>query len=125
MKVVQHECILFFIYVLVKSFVELGKMLLRERQLKYLLSEKFFQDPLEEHFARHRRSGGCNDNPSLDQLKKQEVMLSVIRSELISDLRGNTSGCDESHEPIRVEDTRLPRRRKIPRRNSEETLDGK
>ena len=33
----------------------------------FLLSEKFSQDPLEEHFARQRKKGGCNENPTVEQ----------------------------------------------------------
>ena len=65
-------------------------MLLQEEGAKFLLSEKFSQGPLEEHFARHRQMGGCNDNPTQAQFAQQEVALSVISSNLISDLWGNT-----------------------------------
>ena len=48
-------------------------------------------------------------------------MLGVIRSELISDLRGNTSGRNEKREPIKVDDTRLPRKRKFPTKQTQNT----
>ena len=56
----------------------------------FILSENFSQDPLEEHVARHRRSAGCNDNPTLVQFGQQEVTLNLIKLDLISDLRGIT-----------------------------------
>ena len=38
----------------------------QEEKGKYVLGEKFSQDPLEQHFGKHRRSCGCSDNPQLD-----------------------------------------------------------
>lgn len=90
----------------------MSKVLFASGEIKYILSEKLSQDPLEEHFARHRRSGGCNENPTLDQLKRQEVSLNLIRSELISDLRGNTSGRPDIRPDIDITDIRLPRKKK-------------
>ena len=45
-------------------------MLLQEEIANFLLSEKFSQDPLEEHFTGHRRMGGCNDNPTQAQFAR-------------------------------------------------------
>ena len=75
-----------------KSFVELTKLLLQITGVKMVLSEKFSQDPLEEHFAKQRRSGGANENPTLYQFGNQELALNVMKSGLITDLRGNTRG---------------------------------
>ena len=47
----------------------------QEEKGKYLLGEKFSQDPLEQHFGKHRRSCGCSDNPQLDVSMQQEVVL--------------------------------------------------
>ena len=72
-----------------KAFVELGKTLLQQPGVNMLLSEKFSQDPLEERFARQRRSGGTCNNPTLHQFGEHEMNLQVMRYELITDLRGN------------------------------------
>ena len=98
------------LYFLVKSFIELTKLLLNEG-VPFVLSEKFSQDPLEEHFARHRRSAGCNDNPTLVQFGQQEVALNLIKSDLISDLRGNTRGRPVERGPLDITDMRLPKKR--------------
>ena len=45
----------------------MAKPLLQEDDVRYLLSEKLSQDPLEEHFARQRRISGCDENPKLAQ----------------------------------------------------------
>lgn len=96
----------------VTSFVELSKLLLEEYRDKklFLLSEHFTQDPLEEHFSRQRRRGGCNENPTLQQFGDQEVSLNVMRSEMIRDLRGNVS--KRQGKPLDVHDNRkLPVKR--------------
>ena len=86
-------------------------MLLQKDGVQFLLSEKFSQDPLEEHFARQRRSGGCNENPNLVQFGQQEVVLNVVKSDLISDLRGNTQGRPDNRQPLDITDVRLPKKR--------------
>lgn len=99
--------------VLVRSFIDLAEELLNEDGVKFLLSEKFSQDPVEEHFARQRRSGGSNENPNLNEFQTQEVSLNLIQSELISDLRGNTQGRISDKRPaLDVNDVRLPSKRK-------------
>ena len=77
-------------------------MFLSGENAKLLLSEKFSQDPLEQHFAPHRRKGGCNDNPTQAQFAQQEIALSVLSSNLTSDLRGNTEGRQRNREPLKV-----------------------
>ena len=99
-----------FCYLIVKSFIALAKELLSEG-VPYILSEKLSQDPLEEHFSRHRRIAGCNDNPTLEQFMQQEVSLNLIKSDLIGDLRGNTHGRPDNRAPIDINDMRLPRKR--------------
>jgi len=100
----------------VKSFVELSKELLAlpvPIPNLFLLSEKFSQDPLEEHFGRHRRSGGCNENPTLFKFGHQELRLNVMGSNLITEMRGNTRGRNVDRPTIDVNDMRqLPKRRK-------------
>ena len=80
---------------------------------EYILREKFSQDPLEEHFGRQRRRLGCNENPTYAEFQKNELILDVMRSELISDLRGNTDGRDEKRKAISIHD-----KRKLPTRKS-------
>ena len=58
--------------VLVKSFVEVGKLLLITENARFLLLEKFFPYPLEEHFGTQRGSRRCNENPNPFQFQNQE-----------------------------------------------------
>ena len=89
----------------------MAKELLEIDGVKYLLSEKFTQDPLEEHFGRQRRRGGTNDNPTLAQFGQQELTLNIMGSELIRDIKGNTRGSDKDDSKIDVNDLRtLPKR---------------
>ena len=97
-----------------KSFVALAKELLCIDGVQFLFSEKFSQDPLEEHFGRHRRSGGCSDNPTLLEFGNQELALNVMRSDLMQEIRGNTRGKDKDKDgkrEIDICDTReLPKK---------------
>ena len=90
----------------------MAKELLREGT-PFILSEKLSQDPLEEHFTKHRRVAGCNDNVALPVIGQQEVSLHVTNSDFISDLRGNTSGKPDNRPAIDVNDLRLPKKRSI------------
>lgn len=93
--------------------MDLAKELLEIDQVKFLLSEKFTQDPLEEHFGRQRRRRGCNDNPTLEEIGRQELSLNVMNAELITDIKGNTRGRDVEKRKIDITDTRcLPKARK-------------
>ena len=85
--------------------------LFAEEGVSYILSEKLSQDPLEEHFAFHRRIGGTSENPMLDTFQRQEVAANLVKNELISGLKGNTQGRPDTRDPISVADERLPRTR--------------
>ena len=93
------------------SFVDLSKELLSIDSVKFILSEKFSQDPLEEHFGKQRRKGGCNDNPNLVEFGRQELGINVMRSEMLRDIKGNVRGADRGKVKIDINDTRsLPRK---------------
>ena len=77
-------------FLLVKLYIELVRTLIREDQWKYILSKKFSQGSLEQHFEKHRRSDGCSDNPQLDVFMQQEVALGLLNSDMISKFTGNT-----------------------------------
>ena len=78
----------------------------------FLLSEKFSQDPLEEHFARQRKKGGCNENPTVEQFAQQEELLNVMNSDLVTSLRGNTRGRIQQELHLDPSDARkLPRKK--------------
>ena len=79
----------------------------------FALTEKFSQDPLEEHFARPQFKGGSNENPTLRQFQDQELALNVMRSELITPMRWNTSGKQQARQKLNVNDVReLPKKKR-------------
>ena len=59
----------------VKSFTELGPLLLKSADVSYLLSEVFSQDPLEKYFSRQRHRGGSGDNPTLKGFRENTATL--------------------------------------------------
>ncbi|XP_065675289.1 uncharacterized protein LOC136091541 [Hydra vulgaris] len=89
----------------VHSFVELGKILLLEDGVKFLLSEKFTQDPVEEYFSKQRRRGGCNENPTLEEFNRNVLGLNVA---LIQVMSGNSRGRDREILKVDVLNETLP-----------------
>ena len=62
------------IYVLVYSISTVESLIGATRYLlshgvPHVLSQDFCQDPLEEHFGRHRGLGARNENPTLHQFR--------------------------------------------------------
>lgn len=58
-----------------KSFTELGPLLLRKTGVKYLLSEVFNQDPLKKYFSHQRHRGGGADNPTVEEFRDNTATL--------------------------------------------------
>ena len=105
-------------FLLVKSFIDLVHTLIRENPGKYILSEKFSQYFLEQHFGKHRRSGGCfgkhwqsdgcSGNPQLDVFMQLEVAVGLLNSDLISNFKGIIHGRPDTRPPVTMDDTQLP-----------------
>lgn len=92
---------------LVNSFTEVARFLLKVPGVKFLLSERFCQDPLEAFFGNQRAKGGRNDNPSVQQFCNSTVSLRVQGSAALAPLRGN---CKRKTSTIIVDETPLPKR---------------
>ena len=58
----------------VKAVVECIKFCLNEG-MPYVLTERFNQDPVEQHFVIHRIKGGCNNNPTLEEFNNSMVRI--------------------------------------------------
>jgi len=54
----------FWLYTSVRGFGGAARYLL-DNGVQYIFSQVFCQDPIEEHFGRHRSMGQFNRNPSL------------------------------------------------------------
>ena len=78
--------------------------------MKFLLSERFCQDPLEAFFGQQRSKGGRNDNPTVKQFCDNTVSLRVQGSVALNPLRGNCRKRPMEREII-VDDTPLPKRK--------------
>lgn len=94
-----------------KSFVEVTKHLLKQPGVKYVLSERFCQDPLESFFGRQRSAGGRNSNPTVKQFIDNTVSLRVQGSAALAQIRGN---CRKRplEKNTKVDNTPLPKRRR-------------
>jgi hypothetical protein len=79
-----------------RAFPELCRYLI-QNGVEYVLSNRFCQDPLEQHFGRHRGIGRRCDNPSLWAFAYNENKLRIQRSLAIAiQPRGNTANKQES-----------------------------
>lgn len=94
----------------VNSFVEITKYLLSYPGLKFILSERFNQDPIESHFGKHRQMKGGNDNPTVLQFNQNESALRLLGSQALAPVTGNTKHGVYIQEAI--EDKPLPKRKR-------------
>ena len=101
---------------LVNSFVELTKYLLVNTGAKFILSERFNQDPLECHFGKHRQMKGGNENPTVAQFNSNENSLRLLGSQALAPVSGNSKRSGYTQE---TDDTPLPKR---PRRITKQSL---
>lgn len=81
---------------------------MNEHRGKYLLSEKFSQDPLEEYFSKQRQRGGANENPSLQEVNRNFVGLTVAGNDLVKVLTGNYRGRFREEAKIDITNMNLP-----------------
>ena len=86
---------------------------LLQNGFKYVLTNKLSQDPLEDHFGRHRGLGRRSCNPTIHALGHQENKLRVQRSIATSITpKGNTKGSKRPKEGITITTSPLKRRKK-------------
>ena len=97
-----------------KSFVELSKLLLDlpEVRGKYLLSERFSQDSLENYFGQLRARGGWCQNPTLQSCITSAQSIRVQGSLAMVPIRGNSSRKRRLVHEEKVDDTPLPKKRR-------------
>ena len=104
---------IFITYYLVNSFVELTKYLLAQNGAKFILSERFNQDPLESHFGKHRQMKGGNDNPTVAQFNINESSLCLLDSQALAPVSGN---CKRMQSTEEIDHTPLPKRQRRPKK---------
>ncbi|XP_035690813.1 uncharacterized protein LOC118425822 [Branchiostoma floridae] len=102
----------------VASFTTLTKVLLQEDGVRYVLSEKFTQDPLEQHFSKQRHRCGANEHPTVMEYGRNELNI-LVTGEMAAAFRrpnGNWRGRGDHQAQIDFSDnTPLPKR---PRKRS-------
>ena len=69
-----------FILCLAHSLSEMIQFLLSNDEVKFVLTERFNQDPVEIFFAQQRARGQRNDNPSVSQFMENIQALIVQKS---------------------------------------------
>ena len=101
----------------VKSFVELCRKLLADPKLKgkYILSDHFSQDPLENYLGQQRSCGGWSQNPTVNACISSAQSIRVQGSQAMVPVRGNSSRKrrilkDQNYEVI--DSTPLPKRKR-------------
>jgi len=101
----------FILYYAVTSFVEMARFILRQPGVKFLLSERFCQDPVEVFFGHQRAKGGRNENPTVEQFCDSVVSLRVQSSAALDPIRGN---CRKrpADKFIHVSEAPLPKRKR-------------
>ena len=81
----------------VHSTVELVKFLL-SRNVKYVLTERFCQDPLENYFGRQRGMGRRKDNPSSRDVGFNDNTIRM--SQMVKPIQGNCRGAFDAKDEI-------------------------
>ena len=95
----------------VKSFTELIQFIFKIPGVKFFLSERLSQDPLENFFGCQRQRGRTGENPNVQQFCKNTQALHIINSVCGSVAKGN---CHGRKQPIDLKENRpLPKRCRI------------
>ena len=98
-----------------KSFVDMVKYLFTLKGVKFFLSEKISQDPLEKFFGNQRQRGGVNENPTVQEFCKNTQALRVINN-VCGDVRGNCRGRKRARDDNLLEENTPLRKRKVVRK---------
>ena len=99
----------------VNSFVEIVQYLLSHPNApgRYILSERFSQDAVENYFGKQRSKGGRNENPTAKQCLDNASSLRLQGSLAMDPVRGN---CQRKRHLFQsqpqVDNTPLPKRKK-------------
>ena len=96
----------------VKSFVEMVKYLLSQPDTKgrYILSEHFSQDPLENYFGQLCARGGHYQNPTIQDCLTTAQSLRVQCSVSLTPVRGNSNRKRRLFSKEIIDDTPLAKR---------------
>ena len=87
----------------------MGRYLLGISGVKFLLSERFTQDPVESFFGQQRQKGGGSENPTVHQFTYNTSSLRVQRS-TAPIASSNVRASKHRQEADVVDDTPLQKR---------------
>ena len=93
----------------VHSHIEAIQFLLSEG-FKYVLTERFMQDVLEDYFGHQRAKGGRADNPTAQQFGYNDLTIAAQR-DIAPVLRGNVGGRYEKQKWGEVSDVPVKKRK--------------
>ena len=91
---------------IVKPFIKLLRYIFRIPGVKFFLSERLSQDPLENFFGCQRQRCRTNENPNLHEFWKNTQALRVINSVCGTVSKGNCQGnkqvtyMDKNNKPL-------------------------
>ena len=94
---------------LVKSFVELVKFIFTIPGVKFFLSERLCQDPIENYFGCQRQRGGRHENPNVNDFCKNSQALKVVNSICGTVSKGNCRGKKQAID-VEIESRPLKKR---------------
>ena len=95
----------------VNSFLELVPTILDIPGVKFFLSDKLNQDPLENFFGCIRQNGRVNSNPTINEAMKSTQTLRVINSvRMDKSIKGNCRGRRKRFSSDKIDLLPLPKR---------------
>ena len=80
--------------------------MLNEDGVKFLLSEKLSQEPLEEYFSKQKVKVGAGENPAVETFNRNFLGLNVAGDELVRVVNANTRGHQTEIVQLDVQDIR-------------------
>lgn len=97
--------------------MEVTKYLLGIEGVKFVLSVRFNQDPVEDYFGKQRAHGGRCENPTAQQFLTNSMSLRLQGSAALAPIRGNCRRRQPT-EKLSVDETPLAKRPRRSKNNS-------
>ena len=98
--------------IIVRSLIGLQEYLFTIPGVKYILTSRINQDPLEKFFGLQRQRGGANENPNVQQFLKNTQALRVINT-VCGNVRGNVRGSKNGETFANVDIQQLSKRKRV------------
>lgn len=95
----------------VKSFLELVRFLFNVPGVKFFLSRRLCQDPIEKFFGCQRQRGRTHDNPNAQEFLQNTQALKVVNGFCRDVAKGNCRGNKVDTQLGLKENTPLPKRK--------------